>query len=188
MNGRLPLARWGDLPGLLCRRKISSLCASLFLPVFSPSFFLIHSVVTNSSIYCLVKLRDSLNLRAGISNVLRLLLSTRSQLTISMIWSILALWLCITLAQCLLFTSCTLSREKRRNVSTLFSLLLALLFFFFFFHKRFLFVGMPTKFNQDKYAKMWLKKNEPLSNLRKRTVHVVEKRSSLPQLPPTLRQ
>ena len=34
---------------------------------------------------------------------------------------------------------------------------------------------MPTKFNQDKYAKMWLKKNEPLSNLRKMTVRVMEK-------------
>ena len=37
------------------------------------------------------------------------------------------------------------------------------------------FVGMPTKFNQDKYAKMWLKKNEPLSNLKKMTVRVMEK-------------
>ena len=34
---------------------------------------------------------------------------------------------------------------------------------------------MTTKFNQDMYAKMRSKKNEPLSNLGKRTVRVVEK-------------
>ena len=67
----------GDLSRLLHRRKISSLGESLFLTVFSPSFFLVHSVVTNSSVYCLMKLRDGLNLRASISNMLRLLLSTR---------------------------------------------------------------------------------------------------------------
>ncbi|KAK9991205.1 hypothetical protein SO802_026190 [Lithocarpus litseifolius] len=34
---------------------------------------------------------------------------------------------------------------------------------------------MTTKFNQEMYAKMRAKKNEPLSNLRKRVIHVVEK-------------
>ena len=34
---------------------------------------------------------------------------------------------------------------------------------------------MTTKFNQEMCAKMRAKKNEPLSNLRKRVVHVVEK-------------
>ena len=34
---------------------------------------------------------------------------------------------------------------------------------------------MTTKFNQDMYVKMRLKKNEPLSNLGKRTVRVVGK-------------
>ena len=34
---------------------------------------------------------------------------------------------------------------------------------------------MMTKFNQDMCAKMRAKKNEPLSNLRKRVVHVMEK-------------
>ena len=34
---------------------------------------------------------------------------------------------------------------------------------------------MTTKFNQEMYAKMRAKKNEPLSNLRKRVVCVIEK-------------
>ena len=34
---------------------------------------------------------------------------------------------------------------------------------------------MTTKFNQEMYAKMRAKKNEPLSSLRKRVVQVVEK-------------
>ena len=34
---------------------------------------------------------------------------------------------------------------------------------------------MTTKFNQGMYAKMRAKKNEPLSNLGKRVVHVIEK-------------
>ena len=38
-------------------------------------------------------------------------------------------------------------------------------FFFFFLSKSFSFVEMTTKFNQDMYAKMRVKKNEPLSNL-----------------------
>ena len=36
-----------------------------------------------------------------------------------------------------------------------------------------------TKFNQDMYAKMRAKKNEPLSHLGKRVVHVVEKGVSI---------
>ena len=38
-------------------------------------------------------------------------------------------------------------------------------FFFFFLSKSFSFVEMTTKFNQEMYAKMRVKKNEPLSNL-----------------------
>ena len=34
---------------------------------------------------------------------------------------------------------------------------------------------MTTKFNQDMYAKMRSKKNESLSNLGKRTVHIIGK-------------
>ena len=37
--------------------------------------------------------------------------------------------------------------------------------FFFFLSKSFSFVEMTTKFNQEMYAKMRVKKNEPLSNL-----------------------
>ena len=38
---------------------------------------------------------------------------------------------------------------------------------------------MPTKFNQDIYAKIRSKKNEPLSNLGKRIVRVMEKGVSI---------
>ena len=45
---------------------------------------------------------------------------------------------------------------------------------FFFFDKCFSFAEMTTKFNQELYAKMRAK-NEPLSNLEKRVVQVIEK-------------
>ena len=50
---------------------------------------------------------------------------------------------------------------------------------FFFFNKCFPFAGMTTKFNQGMYVKLRAKKNEPLSNLGKRTVCVVEKGVSI---------
>ena len=62
----------GDLPRLLRRQRTLSLGASLFLPAFCSSFVLVHSVVANSFVHCLVQLRDSPSLRVGISNVLRL--------------------------------------------------------------------------------------------------------------------
>ena len=46
--------------------------------------------------------------------------------------------------------------------------------FFFFFDKCFSFAEMTTKFNQELYAKMRAG-NEPLSNLEKRVVQVIEK-------------
>ena len=45
----------------------------------------------------------------------------------------------------------------------------------FFFNKWFSFIDMTTKFNQGMYAKMKAKKNEPFSNLGKRTVCIMEK-------------
>ena len=50
-----------------------------------------------------------------------------------------------------------------------------LAFSFFFFNKCFLLVDMMTKFNKDMYAKMRSKKDEPLSNIGKKTVRVIEK-------------
>ena len=49
--------------------------------------------------------------------------------------------------------------------------------FFFFFTKCFLLVEMTTKFNQDMYARMRAKKNEPLSALGKKVVRVVDQRT-----------
>ena len=51
-------------------------------------------------------------------------------------------------------------------------------FFFFSFFKCFSFADMTTKFNQEMYVKMRVKKNEHISNLRKRVMRVVEKRDS----------
>ena len=45
----------------------------------------------------------------------------------------------------------------------------------FFFTKCFSSIEMTMKFNQEMYAKMRAKKNEPFSNLGKRVVRVVEK-------------
>ena len=53
--------------------------------------------------------------------------------------------------------------------------LLHILGFFFFFNKCFLFVEMTTKFNKDMYAKMRSKKDEPLSNIGKKTMRVTGK-------------
>ena len=76
--------------------------------------------------------------------------------------------------------SYALSREKRRKVSVSFSSSLLLSFFLKkkilkIFYKCFLLAGMTTKFNQDMYVKMRSKKNEPLSDLGKRTVCIVGK-------------
>ena len=64
--------------------------------------------------------------------------------------------------------------------------MLILLPFFFNFYKCFPFVGMMTKFNLDMYAKMRSKKNEPPSNLGKRTMCITGKGPLLLQLPPLL--
>ena len=63
---------WGDLLRLLHRWRTPSLGVSLFLPAFCSSFVLVHSVVANSFVHCLVQSRDGPSLRVGISNVLRL--------------------------------------------------------------------------------------------------------------------
>ena len=47
--------------------------------------------------------------------------------------------------------------------------------FFFFFNKCLLLAEMTTKFNNDMYVKMRSKKDEPLSNIRKKTVCIIEK-------------
>ena len=54
-------------------------------------------------------------------------------------------------------------------------LLYILEFFFFFLTSVFLLVEMTTKFNKGMYAKMRSKKDEPLSNIRKKGVRVTGK-------------
>ena len=107
---------WGDLPRLLRRWGTPHLGASLF---FSTLCF---SVWFCLFLYCyffgfLVQLRDDLSSRVGINNAFRLLLNTQSLLTISTIWSILILWLCIALARSPPLTSCVPLKGKRRRVS-----------------------------------------------------------------------
>ena len=76
-------------------------------------------------------------------------------------------------------------KEKRvsvRFVSTDFLVLFTFYFFyflFFYFNKCFPFVEIMTKFNKDMYAKMRMKKDEPLSSLGKRIVHVTRKGPSV---------
>ena len=67
--------------------------------------------------------------------------------------------------------------EIKEKSKCLFHIVIALNFpfFFFFFNKCFSFTELTTKFNQEMYAKMRAKKNDPLSNLRKRVVRVLEK-------------
>ena len=54
--------------------------------------------------------------------------------------------------------------------------------FFFFFNKCFSFVEKTMKFNQGMYAKIRVKKNEPISSLRKRAVRMVVKGVSVTPL------
>ena len=61
-------------------------------------------------------------------------------------------------------------REKKVNVD-----FVSTSFFFFFFNKCLLLAEMTTKFNNDMYVKMRSKKEEPLSNIRKKTVCIIEK-------------
>ena len=71
--------------------------------------------------------------------------------------------------------SCALLRSKRKvNFSLSFS-------FFFVFNNvsSFFHAEMTTKFNQEMYARMKAKKNEPLSSLGKKVVQVVEKGTSI---------
>ena len=55
------------------------------------------------------------------------------------------------------------------------SFALTFFIYIYIFFKCFPLVGMTTKFNIDMYVKMRSKKDEPLSNLGKRTVHVIGK-------------
>ena len=76
----------------------------------------------------------------------------------------------------------TIEREEKKSKYLVRHYHPLLLLFFFFFNKYFFLfffffflVGMTMNFNQDMYAKMRSKKNEPLSNLGKRTVRVTGK-------------
>ena len=59
------------------------------------------------------------------------------------------------------------------------SLSSSFLFIYLFFYKCFLLAEMTTKFNKDMYAKMRSKKDEPLSNIGKKTVRVTGKGPSV---------
>ena len=84
------------------------------------------------------------------------------------------------------YVLCTIEIKKKKSEYLLGSSLVLLFPFSFLFNKCFPFVKMTTKFNQRMYAKMRAKKNEPLSNLGKRTVRMVEKGVSVtPATPDT---
>ena len=88
---------------------------------------------------------------------------------------ILELWLIISLVRTLPPSSCTLSRSKRQvSFVLIFSL-----FFIFFYVSPFCHAKMMNKFNQEMYAKIKAKKNDPLSSLGKKMVRVIEKGTSI---------
>ena len=80
----------------------------------------------------------------------------------------------IALVQIGLPSSCAILRLRRKRVSVKL-VHVDFLDFCFVFYKSFPLAGMTTKFNQDMYTKMRSKKNESLSNLGKRIVHVTGK-------------
>ena len=88
--------------------------------------------------------------------------------------SILKLWLIISLVRSLPPSSCTLSRSKRKV-----SFVLIFFLFFFFYVSPFCHAEMMNKFNQEMYAKIKAKKNDPLSSLGKKMARVIEKRTSI---------
>ena len=85
---------------------------------------------------------------------------------------ILELWLIISLVRTLPPSSCMLSRSKRK-VS------FVLIFSLFFYVSPFCHAEMMNKFNQEMYAKIKAKKNDPLSSLGKKMVRVIEKGTSI---------
>ena len=85
---------------------------------------------------------------------------------------ILELWLIISLVRTLPPSSCTLSRSKRK-VS------FVLIFSLFFYVSPFCHAEMMNKFNQEMYAKIKAKNNDPLSSLGKKMVRVIEKGTSI---------
>ena len=88
---------------------------------------------------------------------------------------ILKLWLIISLVRTLPPSSCMLSRSKRQmSFVLIFSL-----FFIFFYVSPFCHAEMMNKFNQEMYAKIKDKKNDPLSSLGKKMVRVIEKGTSI---------
>ena len=162
---------WGDLPRLLRQWRTPSLGASLFLLALYSLFILVHSLVANSYVPCAVKRRPKLKSRykqrveAAIEYAKSIddfddLVNSRT----------LALY-CLG-PEPFAYVLHTIEREEKKSISFSSS------FLFFFFYAR-----MTTKFNQDMYAKMRSKKNEPLSNLGKRTVHVIGKG---PPITPTI--
>ena len=74
-------------------------------------------------------------------------------------------------------------KEKSRCSFSFIAILNSLHSFFFF--KCFYFTNMTMKFNQEMYAKIRVKKNEPLSNLRKKVVRVVDNKTPVTQPPPS---
>ena len=84
------------------------------------------------------------------------------------------------------YVLCIIEIEEKKSKCLLSSslLLFSSFFSFSFFNKCFSFTEMMMKFNQGMYKKMRAKKNEPLSNLRRKVVRVVEKGVSVTPSPP----
>ena len=91
----------------------------------------------------------------------------------------LAFYITLVLTRLLTSYAALTLKEKRVSIELVSIDPLAYTWIFFFFSKCFLLVEMTTKFNKDMYAKMRSKKDEPLSNIRKKGVRVTGKGPSV---------
>ena len=163
---------WGEVPRLICRWRALSLGA----PSFRKSFFLLLFpwFVTNLFICCVSAVKKCPKLKSRYKE--RINVATKDAKSIDDFDDLVNPR---TLARHCFgpepssFNSHAI--EIKEKIKCLFGLSKFLFFFFFFNNKCFSFAKITTKFNQEMYAKMKAKKNEPLSNLRKIVVRVVEK-------------
>ena len=123
----------------------------------------------------MVQLRDGLSLRAGTRNALKLRSGTLRRLRTGTTWLTPGPSLSTTSVLTRLLTFFVKSVLRTKKVSIILVSADSSHVHLGFPVKRFPLAEMTTKFNKDMYAKMRSKKDEPLSNLGKKTVRVTGK-------------
>ena len=143
------------------------------------SFITFALIATDSFTSCFVQLKNGPNLRIGIRSECRRLSNTRGQLSAGMILWTQGLLPSTVSGQSLPPSSYAILKLKKKRVSVKFVNTNFFIYTLFFFNKCFPLAEMTTKFNKDMYAKMRSKEDEPLSNIRKKTVRVTGKGPSV---------